>query len=83
MTPRCFGMSNVRTSLGGKHSPARLRANTPRVSDFFPPQSILHGEDILDPPLDIRRALVGALVGSVTGILFAVSVFVCLFVEIH
>lgn len=53
---RNFGM-HARTALGGTERPsARHRANTPRdlnSSYRLPSQSILHGEDVPDSPLDV------------------------------
>jgi len=79
---RNFGISNVRTDLGGfKHPPARSRAVTRRDSNPLPSQSILHREDISYPTLDVGGVIRDAILGSITAVALIASVFILLFVK--
>jgi hypothetical protein len=80
---RNFGISNVRTDLGGRyeHPPARSRADTRRDLNLFPPQPVLHCEDISDPPLNVGGVIRDAILGSITAVALAVSLFILFFVE--
>jgi hypothetical protein len=84
MMSRNFGISNVRTDLGGRyeHPPARSRADTRRDLNLLPSQSIFHCEDISYPPLDVGGVIRDALLGSITGVALAVSLFILFFVRL-
>ena len=76
---RNFGISNVRTDLGGfKHPPARSRAVTRRDSNPLPSQSILHREDISYPTLDIGGLIRDVILGTITAVALVASVSIVL-----
>jgi hypothetical protein len=84
MMSRNFGISNVRTDLGGRyeHPPARYGADTRADLNSFPLQPPLHCEDVCDPPLNVVGVIRDAILGSITGVAIAVSVFILLFVRV-
>jgi len=79
---RNFGISNVRTDLGGRyeHPPARSRASTQRdpLIPRIPAQSILHSEDISYPPLDIGGLIRDLILGTIAAIALVASVSIVL-----
>jgi hypothetical protein len=83
MMSRNFGISNVRADLGGRyeHPPARYDADTRADLNSFSPQPVFHSEDISDPPLDVGGVIRDAILGSITGVALAVSLFILFFVE--
>ena len=74
-----------RSALGGRHE--RLTGSpyahiTPRDSNPFPSQSILHREDIGYPPLDVGGVIRDAILGSITAVSLAVSFYILIFVRV-
>jgi hypothetical protein len=57
-------------------------ADTRADLNSFPPQSILHREDISYPPLDVGGVIRDAILWSITGVAIVVSVFILLFVRV-
>jgi hypothetical protein len=79
---RNYGMSHVRTDLGGfEHPPARARADTQRDSNPLPLQPIFHLKDISHPSLNIGSVIRDAILGSIAGVALLASVFIVLFVR--
>jgi hypothetical protein len=72
-----------RAGLGGlsTDAPATLGSYAPSDSNSIPPEPILHLEDISDPPLNVGGVIRDAILGSITGVAIAVSVFILLFVR--
>jgi hypothetical protein len=73
-----------RAGLGGlsTDAPATLGSYAPSDSNSIPPEPIFHSEDVCDPPLDVVGVIRDALLGSITGVALAVSVFILLFVRV-
>ena len=73
-----------RAGLGGlsTDAPATLGSYAPSDSNPLPAKSILHSEDIPDPPLNVFEFLRDAILVSIAGLALAVSVFILLFVRV-
>jgi hypothetical protein len=57
-------------------------ADTRADLNSFPLQPIFHCEDVCDPPLNVVGVIRDAILGSITGVALAVSVFILLFVRV-
>jgi len=84
---RNFGMSHVRTDLGGRyeHPPARSRANTQRDPYSFPPlpsRSILKIPEVSEPPVNKFQTFERALLFVTTAAAFVIAV-VLLFADLR
>jgi hypothetical protein len=71
-----------RAGLGGLSTGtlATRSSYAPRDLDPLPSQSVLHCEDIPDPPLNVFEFLRDAILGCVAAVALFVSVFILLFV---
>ena len=84
MSARHFGLSRRQASVGGGFGkPAGSHGSGTRAElNSLPPQSILHCEDISYPPLNVGSVIRDAILGSITGVLLAVALFILIFVRV-
>jgi hypothetical protein len=81
---RNFGISNVRTDLGGRyeHPPARSRADTRRdLNPLLPFGSVLKSFEVSEPPVDKFEACERALLFVTTAAALLVALAL-LFVDL-